>query len=243
MRRHRTHGKVQVASDIARQQLGWYMRNCALSPAYGLLERLMLTRLDRLKGEQDGDPDEIEFDMDASFNARDLSRRRRELRHVLKKYDAIVPFDDGTELNAFFARDEFGLDEIDTEILLLLLRYERNSDLEQFADEVLQRLHAPARAVAAVLGVDWREVRNRIAAGSPLITTGLICISEDGCYSGLGGSQAISNSPGLCARSYNARMLRARNGLQRSSASRWQLISSGKTSSILEHLATWLRNS
>ena len=179
--------KARVATDVARQQLGWYMRNCALSPAAALLERLMLTRLDRLKGERDDDLEEIEFDTDASFSPKDLTRRRRELQRVLKTYEAALPCDDGAELNAFFARDEFGLDEIDTDILLFLLRYDRNGDLEQFADEVLQRLHVPARAVAALLGVDWREARNRIAAGSPLIRTGLICISEDGCCTGLAG--------------------------------------------------------
>ena len=39
-----------TASDVARQQLGWYLRNCALSPAAGMLEPVMLQRLDRLKG-------------------------------------------------------------------------------------------------------------------------------------------------------------------------------------------------
>lgn len=30
--------EVRAASDVARQQLGWYVRNCALSPAAGMLE-------------------------------------------------------------------------------------------------------------------------------------------------------------------------------------------------------------
>ena len=59
------------------------------------------------------------------------------------------------------------LDQVDAEILLLLLRYERNSDLEQFADEVLQRLHGPSGAVAA-LSEDagpllvWLTMRERL---------------------------------------------------------------------------------
>jgi hypothetical protein len=111
----------------------------------------------------------------------------QDLRRVLKAYGAIPPYDDGLELNACFAREEFGLDEVDTQILLLLLRYERNSDLEQFADEVLQRLHSPARAVAALLGIDSREARHCMMAGSPLIASGLVCLSEDGFSSGLAG--------------------------------------------------------
>ena len=174
-------------SDVARQHLGWYVRNCALSPAAGMLELVMLRRLDRLKGAREGDIGDLEFDNNDSFDARNLSRRRQEFRHILEEYAAMPSKDDGSELNVLFARDEFGLDDIDTEILLLLLRYERNSDLEQFADEVLHRLHGPAAAVAALLRIDRREARRRIAADGPLIQSGLICLSEDGCSVGLAG--------------------------------------------------------
>ena len=179
--------KPRVASDETRQQLGWYMRNCALSPAASLLERVMLTRLDRLKGVPEGDTEDLELDEGLVLDATDLQARRRELRRVLKAYATIPPDDDDLELNACFAREEFGLDEVDTEILVLLLRYERNSDLEQFADEVLQRLRVSARAVAALLGIHAREARDRIAPGSPLITSGLVCLNEDGFSSGLAG--------------------------------------------------------
>lgn len=176
-----------AASDVARQQLGWYVRNCALSPAAGMLEPVMLQRLDRLKGALEGDTEDLEFDDNPSFDARNLGRRRQEFRRILKEYAAMPSNDDGSELNVLFARDEFGLDDIDTEILLLLLRYERNNDLEQFADEVLHRLHGPAAAVAALLGIERREARRRIAADGPLIESGLICLSEDGCSVGLAG--------------------------------------------------------
>src|SRR5579863_9787136 len=177
----------RAASDVARQQLGWYVRNCALSPAAGLLECLMLERLDRLKGDLEGDIEDLEFDDNASVDARNLGRRRQEFRYILAEYTAMPSNDDGSELNVLFARDEFGLDDIDTEILLLLLRYERNNDLEQFADEVLHRLHGPAAAVAALLGIERREARRRIAADGLLIESGLICLSEDGCSVGLAG--------------------------------------------------------
>lgn len=71
-----------TASDVARQQLGWYVRNCALSPAAGMLESVMLQRLDRLKGAVEGDIEDLEFDDNASFDARNMGRRRRELRWV-----------------------------------------------------------------------------------------------------------------------------------------------------------------
>jgi len=182
-------GGAPAASDIARQQLGWYVRNCAQSPAAGMLECVMLERLSRLKGGQgDDDPEFPEFDDDdARFQTKDLNRRRRELRQVLRDYAVLPLSDESLELNALFARDEFGLDEVDTEILLLLLRYERNGDLELFADNVLQRLHGPYRAVAALLGIDWREARPRIAGGSQLIASGLLCLDNDGCSVGLAG--------------------------------------------------------
>lgn len=192
MRQHKKTGgkaglEAQAVRDVTRQQLGWYVRNCALSSAARLLDRVMLERLGRLKGDPEGDIEEVEFDEYASFDAKNLRRRRQELRRVLKEYAVMPPSGDGLELNAHFARDEFGLDEVDAEILLLLLRYERNGDLEQFADGVLQRLHGPAGAVAALLGIDRREARRRIATDGPLIGSGLVCLNEDGCSSGLAG--------------------------------------------------------
>lgn len=180
--------QARTAGDVTRQQLGWYVRNCALSPAAGMLERVMLERLDRLNGAPgESALDFSEFDDDTTPDPRNLSRRRQEFRRVLKEYALMPPSDDSLELNALFARDEFGLDQVDAEILLLLLRYERNSDLEQFADEVLQRLHGPSGAVAALLGIDRREARRRIGTDGPLIGSGLLCLSEDGCSVGLAG--------------------------------------------------------
>jgi SpoVK/Ycf46/Vps4 family AAA+-type ATPase len=152
-----------------------------------MLERVMLERLGRLKGDLDDAAEDFEFDGDAASDAKGLSRRRQEFRRILKDYTAMPPNDDGVELNARFAREEFGLDDVDTEILLLLLRYERNNDLEQFADQVLHRLHSPPSAVAALLGVDKREARRRLAASGALIESGLICLSQDGYGAGLAG--------------------------------------------------------
>lgn len=172
--------------DTARRELGWYVRNCAMGPAAGTLERVILERLNRLKElRTEGEPD-LDVGEDY-FRAGDLARRRRELRQVLKHFAVLPPGDESLDINAIFARDEFGLDEVDTETFLLLLRMERNSDLERFADEVLERLHEPSRALSALLGIDRREARRRIAADSPLISSGLLCLGEGSFCSGLGG--------------------------------------------------------
>lgn len=165
------------------------MRNCALSPAAGMLEPVLLGRLNRLKGDLNDDTEnfkvvefeDFEFGDDDSHDSKCLGRQRRELRRVLKQYAVMSSSDDGLELNARFARAEFGFDDIDTEILLLVLRYERNDDLEHFADEVMMRLRGPVGAVAALLGLDRSEVRQRLTAGGSLIESGLICLGEGGC--------------------------------------------------------------
>ena len=57
-----------------------------LESAAALLERVMLERLQRLKGNPEGDIEDLEFDDNASFDARSLSRRRQEFRCILKEY-------------------------------------------------------------------------------------------------------------------------------------------------------------
>jgi hypothetical protein len=115
-------------TDPARQQLGWYMRNCAQSAAVGRLEFVLLERLNVLKG--------IPKHEDAPDLSKPKQRRAsmRELHRLLQAYTEPGIGNESLEQNALFARDEFGLDEVETEILLLLLRYERNDQLEEFAD-------------------------------------------------------------------------------------------------------------
>lgn len=147
----------------------------------------MLGRLNRLKGDLEGDTEAFQFQTCASSNAETLGRQRREFRRLVKKFSAIPPNEDVLERNAFFARDEFCLDGIDTGILLLLLRYESNDDVEIFSDDVLRRLNDPVGAIAALLAVDRREASQRIAADGPLIEGGLVCRSQDGLGVGLAG--------------------------------------------------------
>jgi hypothetical protein len=161
--------------DTARQQLGWYVRNCAFSPAVRMLECIMLERLNFLKGHPDRDKNDL--DLTAATQRR---RLMRELHHVLRSYSCPGESSESLEQNARFARDEFELDAIDTEILLLLLRYQRNKELESFVDEVVRRLESVSRSVSALIGADTREVHRRIVPESALLRSGVL-ITDDDC--------------------------------------------------------------
>ena len=183
-------------SDVEGCQLGWYARNCAVSRMAERLEPVILARLDRLKGRAVRDRDALEFPSEAEWEAeieadkrlaassdarkdsQNLNRRRQELRAVLKEYTVLPPNEERLEVNAGFARGKFALDDLDTEILLLVLRYECNPDLQGFADAVLERLRSPADAVAALLAIERQVARQRLSHGGRLIDSGLICLKE-----------------------------------------------------------------
>lgn len=187
---------MTVASDVEVRQLGWYVRNCALSRMAERLDAAILSRVNRLKGRAQDDQDDLEFaseahrgldidaeqrlepSADAGIVSRKLNRRRRELRAVLKEYTALASSGECLEANAGFAREELALDGIDTEILLLLLRYECNPELQEFADAVLERLKSPADAVAALLAIERQEARRRLSCGGRLIDSGLAYLKE-----------------------------------------------------------------
>src|SRR5437868_195427 len=121
---------ISPISDTGRDQLGWYMRNCANGPAAPMLEEIMLERLERLTGKDKLDPFGIDDEGGGSRRGkRGRERRIRELRLLLQRFDELPASEENLERNALFARDEFRLEPVDTEILLLLLRIERNSDL------------------------------------------------------------------------------------------------------------------
>ncbi len=162
------------SGDPTRQQLGWYMHNCATSAAAGRLEFVLLERLNVLKGT----PKHKE--------APDLSKPKqrrtamRELHRLLQACAEPAVSYESLEQNALFARDEFGLDEVETDILLLLLRYERNDQLEEFADQVVHRFGSASRGIAALIGRETREVHRRILPKSSLLAGGLLTINDDG---------------------------------------------------------------
>jgi len=186
-------------ADAQGHQLGWYVRNCARSPLAVTLEPVILSRLERLQGARAEDGDaldpvlesewerEIEEarDPQAASDATDATeggvsrvRQRRALRNVLRKYTLPAVSDERIEVNAGFAREQFGLDDLEAEILRLLLRYECNPELQAFADAVLLRLRSPADTVAALLAMERPAVRTRLSLGGRLIDSGLICLKE-----------------------------------------------------------------
>jgi SpoVK/Ycf46/Vps4 family AAA+-type ATPase len=161
-------------ADPARQQLGWYMRNCAISAAAGRLEFVLLKRLNVLKGipKHEGAPD--------LSKPKQRCASMRELHRLLESYTEPGVSSESLEQNVLFARDEFGLDEVETDILLLLLRYERNDQLEEFADEVTHRFGSASRAIASLIGRETREVHRRILPKGSLLAGGLLTINDDG---------------------------------------------------------------
>lgn len=166
---------MQEHADAARQQLGWYTRNCAQSTAAGRLEFVLLNQLMILKGGQTGEQNMPDL---RKFTTR--KEMMRELRQLLQRYDEPPALNESAEQNALFARDEFALDGIDTAILLLLIRYERNRYIEEFADEVVGRFGSVSRAIATLIGADSREVHRRIMPGSALFDGGILSTNDDG---------------------------------------------------------------
>jgi hypothetical protein len=119
--------------------------------------------MDKMKS--DLDDDEIDFDdEDEKVSSRTRRRRLRELRQFLNESNAAPHDDDNAERNVGFACEEFNLDCIDKEILILLIRYGRVGGLEEFADKVFKVLQSASRAVAALIGKEVCEVHQRLAS-------------------------------------------------------------------------------
>ena len=169
---------MKELSDSTRQQLGWYVHNCVNSASAGRLERILLARLKSLKG---GVNDEDDCD---SSTAKSRRQQMREMRRVLRDYSASPKSNESLEQNVLFAREEFGLDEIDSEILLLLLRYDRSSDLESFFDEITRHFNSVSRALATLIGIEPSEAHRRIIPEGALLSSGVLTINEEGTYIG-----------------------------------------------------------
>jgi SpoVK/Ycf46/Vps4 family AAA+-type ATPase len=160
--------------DTAEQQLGWYMRNCALSLVAGRLERVLLEKLKSLKGIGDEEGDEPDLP-----KTKRQGSQLQKIRRELKSYSTPGHSRESFEQNVLFARDEFGLDTVETEILRLLLRYERNSYLESFTEDVCRSLDSVSRALAALIGVETREAHRRILPESALHSSGILAFNEE----------------------------------------------------------------
>ena len=109
-----------------------------------------------------------------------------EIRKRLQPF-AIRPVTiENLEANAAFAAHEFSLDAIELDILLFVLRYDRDSDLETFADAVVRRIESVSAAVSALIDADSKEVHRRLLSGSALMDSGILSLHTEG--NGLAGA-------------------------------------------------------
>lgn len=109
-----------------------------------------------------------------------------EIRKGLELFAARPRTGDSLEANTAFAADEFSLDAIELDILLFVLRYDRDSELERFADNVVRRIESVSAAVAALIDADTKEVHRRLMSGGALIDSGILSLHTEG--NGLAGA-------------------------------------------------------
>jgi SpoVK/Ycf46/Vps4 family AAA+-type ATPase len=184
-----------------RHRFAWYVRNCAISSMAGLLEDALLRQLDRMQSaSEDDEPDFVDEEHEpCRVSTRTRRRRFRELNRFLKDYAAAPVDKDHAERNVDFACEEFNLDRIEKEILLLLVRYGHVDGLEEFADRIVKVLHSASRAIAALTGADPREVHARVASNGTLVAGGLITVEgdDDSCAGLCGRGGCLKLSPPL----------------------------------------------
>lgn len=164
--------------DLRHQAFGWYVRNCTRSPVADKLQAVFLEQLSALKDLASDREDSAKLALEIenlTSTKKERHRRRRlsEFRRVLRPFSHRPPIDPTGEQNVLFARDEFGLDPIDTEILLLQLRYERCKALECFVDKVVGVVGS-GRAIEALLQFDIKEIKHRVSHKGALFSTGLL---------------------------------------------------------------------
>lgn len=171
--------------ELAVRELGFYVRNCARGPAAKRLERVLLEKVSRLKGVSEDDDDGVDLS-----SATRRARLGRELRSMLGSFEHVLLPGDPAIANLSFACREFGLDRTEAAILLLLLRYERNSELKSFADEIETRINAAPEIIAILIGEESRNVDARLGRDSRLAACGLVKIEDEGCR-GIGSGRCV----------------------------------------------------
>ena len=181
-------------AEAMKAQHAWYVRNCARSPEAMAFRDFLSHHLVQLDDMGVTNPDSLAF-LETAPEERVKGKTPRQhlqrLDLMLDRYSAAPASDDCFEQNILFARDEFALDPIDVEILLLILRYEHNPRLDRLADEVAYAIRGP-RAAAALIGVETHIVLGRLSPGSPLIDQGIITLEDDAhahkCFAGREGA-------------------------------------------------------
>jgi AAA+ superfamily predicted ATPase len=157
------------------RQLGWYLRNTLHSEASAELLRPIAETAAVLLGTAT-----------PGSTAEELDRALADLPSI------------GTEpleRNARFAAVEFGLSEVELEVLLLALRLRRSRQLVRFCGAVQSALRDPPRVIAVLLGRDLDQVQSCVAPGASLRICGLVEFDTDDPYdSGFGTILAVSRA-------------------------------------------------
>ncbi len=170
--------------EAMKAQYAWYVRNCARSTEAAALQGILMQQLLQLddtvvtNGGCDC-PACLEEAAGERFKGKTPRQRLQRLHRMLERYSDTPASDECFEQNTLFARDEFALDQIDVEILLLILRYERNPRLERLADGVAHVMKNGPRAAAMLIGAETRTVLDRLKPGSPLVDQGIVALEED----------------------------------------------------------------
>ena len=193
-------------AEAMKAQHAWYVRNCARSPEAMAFRDFLSHHLVQLDDMGVTDPDSLAF-LETAPEERVKGKTPRQLLQrldrMLDRYSATPASDDCFEQNILFARDEFALDPIDVEILMLILRYEHA--IRALTDLPTRSPLCPSRgprAAAALIGVETHIVLGRLSPGSPLIDQGIITLEDDAhahkCFAGREGSIRLS-PPGSAA--------------------------------------------
>jgi transitional endoplasmic reticulum ATPase len=206
-----THGVSDA--DVTKRQLGWYLRNGAESAFAEDIKHFVATAMGIPPGNTQPEDDDEDIYGLLNLNVHqprppngkpiDLTQ----LQRVLRTFVAAPKSAESLEQNVAFATEEFELDALDQEILLLVLRYERIARLETLADGMVRKLRSVSRAVACLVGADHRHVLSRLSPGGALVDLGLMTMNDEGnAFSGLGGllhiAQPLKN---IMHRSYRSR--------------------------------------
>jgi SpoVK/Ycf46/Vps4 family AAA+-type ATPase len=176
-------------TEAERRQMCFYARRCATGALAEQVEPVLANFAEYFTGRKLREPDDDE-DGPAWRSTRYIVR-------TLKKYNEWPDSGDSCEKTVLFAQEEFRLDDEDVEILRLVLRYQRNHKLEQFADHVVACLEAVHRAVAALCGLNPTEAHRRIVPNGNLMSSGILVLNTDNPNGLCGRGGALQLSPPL----------------------------------------------
>lgn len=163
--------------DIEQGLLGWHILNCVRSPR----ARLILDEIDKAV-EQNTLADPVSGKANSkdrlTSDPKSIASRRRSLEALLEGFSEQPALGDALEDNVCFAAKEFGLDQIEAEMLTLILRADTYQALDRFIEEIREPLNSASVVMGCLLGRDSREVHKRIMPNAPLLERGLVVLEQ-----------------------------------------------------------------